>query len=116
MIVCERGDLVFVFNFHPTQSFTDYKVGCFLPDPYKIVLSSDEPVFGGFNNVSKDYNTTFTPSKQSYDDRSYSFTIYAPSRSVVVYAPAKTADPRADSKPKGVPGLGVLDCGPYFHR
>lgn len=28
MIVIERGDLVMVFNFHPTQSYTDYKVGC----------------------------------------------------------------------------------------
>lgn len=28
MIVFERGDLVMVFNFHPTQSYTDYKVGC----------------------------------------------------------------------------------------
>jgi 1,4-alpha-glucan branching enzyme len=28
MIVIERGDLVMVFNFHPTSSYTDYKVGC----------------------------------------------------------------------------------------
>ncbi|KAL6761088.1 hypothetical protein V8C86DRAFT_2542837 [Haematococcus lacustris] len=26
MIVCERGDLVMVFNFHPTTSYTGYKV------------------------------------------------------------------------------------------
>ena len=28
VIVCERGDLVFVFNFHPTNSYTDYRIGC----------------------------------------------------------------------------------------
>lgn len=28
MIVIERGDLVMVFNFHPVQSYTDYRVGC----------------------------------------------------------------------------------------
>jgi hypothetical protein len=28
LIVVERGDLVMVFNFHPTKSFTDYKIGC----------------------------------------------------------------------------------------
>lgn len=38
MIVCERGDLVFVFNFHPTNSYTDYKVGCNHPGPYKVRL------------------------------------------------------------------------------
>lgn len=31
-----RGDLVFVFNFHPTNSFTDYKVGCYKPGNYKV--------------------------------------------------------------------------------
>lgn len=114
VIVCERGDLVFVFNFHPTQSFTDYKIGCHLSDSLKIVLSSDEPVFGGYNNVSKDYNTEFTPLQENHDNRPFSFFVYAPSRSVVVYAPAKSADPRADSKPTGVSGLGILDRGPYF--
>lgn len=28
MVVVERGDLVMVFNFHPVQSYTDYRVGC----------------------------------------------------------------------------------------
>ena len=36
VIVCERGDLVFVFNFNPTQSFTDYRVGCKNSGSYKV--------------------------------------------------------------------------------
>ncbi len=36
LIVLERGDLVMVFNFHPTNSFQDYRVGCLLPGPYKV--------------------------------------------------------------------------------
>lgn len=114
MIVCERGDLVFVFNFHPTQSFVDYKIGCRYGVPYKIVLSSDEPVFGGYNNVSKDYNTTFKASNEGHDHRSHSFFVYAPSRSVVVYAPEEHTDPRAGNKEIGIPGLAVLNRGPYF--
>ena len=27
MIAFERGGLLFVFNFHPTESFTDYRIG-----------------------------------------------------------------------------------------
>ena len=27
LIVAEKGDLVFVFNFHPTNSYSDYRVG-----------------------------------------------------------------------------------------
>lgn len=30
------GDLVFVFNFHPTNSYTDYRVGCYKPGAYKV--------------------------------------------------------------------------------
>ena len=36
VLVCERGDLLFVFNFHPTNSYTDYRVGCKLPVDYKV--------------------------------------------------------------------------------
>jgi hypothetical protein len=36
MIVCERGDLVFVFNFHPSRSYTDYRVGCQASGAYKV--------------------------------------------------------------------------------
>lgn len=35
LIVVERGDLVLVFNFHPTQSYTDYQVGCYHPGAHK---------------------------------------------------------------------------------
>lgn len=36
MIICERGDLIFVFNFHPTQSYTDYRIGCNNGGSYKV--------------------------------------------------------------------------------
>ena len=112
--MCERGELVFVFNFHPTQSFTDYKIGCNGGGSYKIALSSDEPVFGGYNNVSKDNNTSFEATDDRHDHRPHSFFVYAPSRSVVVYAPADHTDARADSKTTGIPGLAVQGRGPNF--
>ena len=40
--------------------------------------------------------------------------VYAPSRTVVVYAPAEYVDSHADQQPMGVPGLGVKGVGPYF--
>lgn len=40
--------------------------------------------------------------------------VYAPSRTVVVYAPSEFADKDADRKPIGIPGLGVKELGPYF--
>uniref|UniRef100_A0A1D2AGY8 1,4-alpha-glucan branching enzyme n=1 Tax=Auxenochlorella protothecoides TaxID=3075 RepID=A0A1D2AGY8_AUXPR len=114
VIVVERGDLIFVFNFHPVSSFTDYKVGAYKPGPYKIVLSSDEEVFGGYTNVSKKYDAEIHTEEGNYDNRPHSMKVYAPSRTVVVYAPADTTDAKADSKPEGIPGLGVKGVGPYF--
>lgn len=37
--------------------------------------------------------------------------VYAPSRTVVVYAPAECCDSEADTKPAGIPGLGVKGLG-----
>ena len=42
MIVFERAALLFVFNFHPTQSFPDYRVGVEKAGKYSVVLSSDK--------------------------------------------------------------------------
>lgn len=114
IVVIERGDLVFVFNFHPTNSYTDYRVGCYHPGEYKVVLSSDEEVFGGYRNCTKDSDVTFTTNNGNYDNRPHSFLVYAPSRTVVAYGPAEWADKDADRKPYGIPGLGVKELGPYY--
>ena len=116
VVVFERGDLVFVFNFHHSASYQDYRVGCSLPGPYKIVLSSDEGQFGGWENVSKKHDTQYQVKDGDYCNRPKSFQVYAPSRTVAVYAPAKWVDSKADQRPTGVPGLGVMDRGPYYER
>ena len=36
VIIAERGQLVFLFNFHPTNSYNDYRVGCPVEGPYKV--------------------------------------------------------------------------------
>ncbi|KAF3320765.1 1,4-alpha-glucan-branching enzyme 1 [Carex littledalei] len=84
MIVFERGDLVFVFNFHWNSSYSDYRVGCLKPGKYKVVLDSDDPLFGGFSRI--DHNAEFFSIEGHYDNRPNSFLVYAPSRTAVVYA------------------------------
>jgi 1,4-alpha-glucan branching enzyme len=39
---------------HPTNSYTDYRVGVEEAGEYKIVLSSDEKRFGGNDNIALD--------------------------------------------------------------
>ncbi len=40
-----------------------------------MVLSSDEGVFGGYENASKKYNTEYATSKGTYDNRPNSFQV-----------------------------------------
>ncbi|XP_039057127.1 1,4-alpha-glucan-branching enzyme 1, chloroplastic/amyloplastic-like [Hibiscus syriacus] len=84
VIVFERGNLVFVFNFHWHESYFDYRVGCLRPGKYKIVLDSDDPLFGGFNRLKHDVE--YFSSEGWYDDRPRSLLVYAPCRTAVVYA------------------------------
>ncbi|CAK7343392.1 unnamed protein product [Dovyalis caffra] len=84
IIVFERGNLVFVFNFHWTNSYSDYRVGCLKPGKYKVVLDSDDPLFGGFKRL--DHNAEYFSFDGWYDNRPHSFLVYAPSRTAVVYA------------------------------
>jgi 1,4-alpha-glucan branching enzyme len=51
VIAYMRGEFLFVFNFHPTQSFTDY--GIPVKGKFRIVLDTDDPDFGGFNRIDR---------------------------------------------------------------
>jgi 1,4-alpha-glucan branching enzyme len=114
LLVVERGDLVIVFNFHPVNSYTDYRIGCFHPGPYKVVLSSDEKVFGGYENVTKNSDVEFFATLGDHDNRPHSFQVYAPCRTVSVYAPSEFCDKDAEGDEYGIPGLAVRGLGPYF--
>ncbi len=76
-----RSDYLFVFNFHPSQSYTDYG---FAVDQgkYKCVLSTDEAIFGGYERVDKDIE------HRSMLERSFGYkqrlNLYLPSRSGLV--------------------------------
>src|SRR5664279_338395 len=56
-----RGELLFVFNFHPTTSFTDY--GIPVMGKYRIILDTDDPLLGGFNRI--DHKTVFISIKKA---------------------------------------------------
>jgi 1,4-alpha-glucan branching enzyme len=50
-IVFERAGLIFIFNWHPTASIPDYAFPVPEPGDYKIVLCSDDFIFGGHGRV-----------------------------------------------------------------
>ncbi|GAA5882786.1 hypothetical protein JCM16303_002455 [Sporobolomyces ruberrimus] len=80
--VFERGNLLFVFNFHPTESFTDYRVGTDWGGKYKVVLSSDDKYFGGHDRIDKSVEHFTTP--MEWNGRKNWLQLYVPSRTVQV--------------------------------
>jgi 1,4-alpha-glucan branching enzyme len=81
IIAFERKGLLFVFNFHPTNSYTDYG---FAVDAgkYHTLLCSDDPAFGGFGR----YDSAVIHRTQV--ERSFglkqNLKLYLPSRTAVV--------------------------------
>ncbi|RDB20124.1 1,4-alpha-glucan-branching enzyme [Hypsizygus marmoreus] len=82
VIVYERAGLLFIFNFHPTESFTDYRVGVEEPGEYKVVLSSDEKKFGGFGNIALGGKFFTTP--MGWNGRKNWVQVYIPSRTCMI--------------------------------
>ncbi|XP_049851511.1 LOW QUALITY PROTEIN: 1,4-alpha-glucan-branching enzyme-like [Schistocerca gregaria] len=85
VIVYERGNLVFVFNFHPTQSYFSYLVGVPSDHPYQIILDSDWKEFDG--HCRNDPSCVFHPTAKPQNNRPFSMQVYSPSRTAVVYCP-----------------------------
>ena len=85
LLIYRRGPLVFVFNFHPTNSYSDFRIP--VPDPrdYKPVLDTDEKPFGGPGRV--DQNVVHLKQNVPYASRQQSVQIYIPTRSAQVLAP-----------------------------
>lgn len=87
IIVYERAGLLFIFNFHPTASFTDYRVGIEEPGEYEVVLSSDEAKFAGFDNIATAGKYFTTP--MEWNGRKNWLQVYIPSRTCMVLAKIK---------------------------
>lgn len=84
LIVAERGELLFIFNFHPTKSYADYKIGTKWATDHFIVLDSDTGKFGGHDRVRPD--GIYVPVKEGWNGRECSIMVYVPCRSVLVLA------------------------------
>ena len=83
VLAFSRGDLVFVFNFSPSRSFTDY--GFLVPTgSYEVVLNTDAKEFGG-NGLADDSIIHLTNYDPMYvKDHKEWLKLYLPARSAVV--------------------------------
>ena len=80
VIIFERGNYIFVFNFHAHNAIPDYQFGIPNPGKFKIVLNSDDKKFGGFGRI--DENVIY----ESIDIHGNpNLRIYLPNRTALVF-------------------------------
>lgn len=81
-IIFKRQGLIFIFNFHVSNSIPGYKFA--VPDPgdYRIILNTDRPEFGGHNRVNDTlvYTTLYQP-----EDDTHRLMIYNTNRTALVF-------------------------------
>ncbi len=76
ILVYERAGLVFALNFNPTESFEGYSMAVPSAGKYRVILSTDDNVFGGYDRISEEYIYT----AEEHEDGTYTLPIYIPSR------------------------------------
>ena len=83
ILAYKRGDLLFVFNFSPNRSYTDY--GFIVPQgAYDVMLNTDSKLYGG-NELADDSVRHFTNYDPIYEkDGKGWLKLYIPARSAVV--------------------------------
>jgi len=78
----QRGDLIFVFNFNGTQSFTDYGILA-NKGSYKTVLNTDESLFGGFDLIDESIVHITLPTPKDVSGKEW-LKLYIPARTAFV--------------------------------
>jgi 1,4-alpha-glucan branching enzyme len=75
LITFERGEFYWIFNFHPTKSFPDYRVGVTHPGKYEIMLDTDAAEYGGHSRMQA--GVSFFTEPKAWDDRPNSMLVRA---------------------------------------
>jgi 1,4-alpha-glucan branching enzyme len=76
VIIFERANLLFLFNWHPSHSIADYRFPA--PDQgcYSVILCSDSPEFGGFDRVNTEMDYPV--------QKDNTLSVYLPNRTAIV--------------------------------
>lgn len=87
IIAFQRKELLFVFNFHPTRSFEDYRFRSF-PGKYRMILDTDQAEFGGLQRLVPDqvhFTLFFERQDKEKEDRKENWiSLYLPNRTALV--------------------------------
>ena len=84
IVYSHRGDLLFVFNWHPQRSIPGYEVPVPAPGRYRIVLSSDAKRFGGYGRIDESVDAFSFPRTHADGSVGHYIKVYNLSRVALV--------------------------------
>jgi 1,4-alpha-glucan branching enzyme len=84
VLIFQRGKLLFAFNFHPADSYSDYRFQA-PPGRYAIVLNSDDTDTGGHARVDNTLVHATLPAENDHQPP-HRLSLYLPSRTALVLA------------------------------
>ena len=82
VLAFERGGLVFVFNFSPTNGYTDYAIPVSRGEDYIVLFTGDDGRYGGFDRIAHGAHSAFLPGSIGNYIR-----LYLPARTCMVLCP-----------------------------
>jgi 1,4-alpha-glucan branching enzyme len=83
IIAFRRGDLITVMNFNPSVSFTDY--GIPVKGKFRIILNTDDPLFGGQGRIDTSQIYFSVPDHDRYGVTApHHLKLYLPARTAIV--------------------------------
>jgi 1,4-alpha-glucan branching enzyme len=82
VLVFRRADLLFAFNFHPAQSYSDYRFEA-PPGTYRMLLTSDAGIYGGHGRLTDAQEHLTLPEKTDHGSKHH-LSLYFPSRTALV--------------------------------
>ena len=86
VIAFERGGLLFVFNFSPDRSYSDYTIPVSSGEDYCVLFSSDDYCYNGYGRVARESASAYTPGLEGNNLR-----LYLPARTAIVLCPVSKA-------------------------
>jgi 1,4-alpha-glucan branching enzyme len=87
VLIFTRANLLFAFNFHPTQSYADYEFDA-PPGKYTLILSSDDSKYGGWGRLYPPDIEHFTMVKSIENQKHNRLSLYLPARCALVFLPS----------------------------
>jgi 1,4-alpha-glucan branching enzyme len=82
IIIFYRAQLLFAFNFHPKESYPDYRFEA-PPGTYRLLLTSDDTRYGGHGRLETGQKHVTLPEKGSTAEGHF-LSLYLPSRTGLV--------------------------------